>query len=143
MVRCDTPPQAAAWKEHHAVPTVARDSSTRATGSKSVWTRTALAGGVRSFSGATLFMRLPTGRRPRRGRKGRHRGRARPGSRSDRVSRPGWRRRAVRGGDNDVRIIPVPAVIPWIVDAGAVIGTGTDGTTAAAGTFATGSGNQH
>src|SRR5262245_57981913 len=48
MKRCDTPPQVAAWNEHHAVPTVAKERSTRPTGSNSACLVAAFAGGALS-----------------------------------------------------------------------------------------------
>src|SRR3954452_19005795 len=53
IVRCDTPPHAAAWNEHQAVPTVARESKTNARGSKrACFVLRLSAGGVSVFSAA-------------------------------------------------------------------------------------------
>jgi hypothetical protein len=53
---CETPPQLAAWYEHHAVPTVASESNTRVSGSN----KGALLAELDVFAlfGASAFMRV-------------------------------------------------------------------------------------
>jgi len=149
MVRWETPPQAAAWNEHHAVPTVATESSTRATGSNHGCFEAAPAAfgaGVAEFEscGFMAAMGSPSPATPRRnpwrGWNGWHRrrsrcARGRPGDRMlrmDRRLRAVWRRR-----DDDIVVVIVMAVIPRIRETDTVVHAPAGAATAAIRALAT------